>query len=266
MGLARLRNNVGNYIWFASFFMIIILVWAVGFSPKVADTRWPDRLWYLVFLVPFTGIAAMVNVGEQVGRFFHTVLTVVLLLLFLGVWGVTLLPGFITANNQPDELSIPGINQGGTCANPFNDPAWYCVYNNTAEAQLCDPPAGVTPEFCAMGHDLFNLSPAFPHFWLFIFGGVFILFLILDLVLFNVIHTLVMRARKEIDLGLVENRSTGIGVELRDWTQHGVTQQPYTPGPLKSGDVRQRQSASVSPMTDETRKGLVTRLLDFDYV
>lgn len=214
MGLARVRDAMSTYVMFSSFYVVIILVFSAGWHPLVCETFWPDRLWYLFLIIPFSGVASMVNFARQQpgdfdaewwARWIHNFVTFLLLVFFTVMFLAYLLPAMILANCQPGDVAmIAGVCTGGKCNNPFNDPAWFCIYNNTAEAALCELPPCMSTDLCSVAHDPALLESAFAHFWLFAFVIVLIVLGMIDLVLMWNLHGLSARMR------LVAHKDRGV--------------------------------------------------------
>ena len=218
--IGRVRNAVSSYVWFSAFFVLLVLVFSVGFQPLVCETFWIDRLWYLILIIPISGICSMVNYaraqpgdfdGEWWSRFMHTLVSTLLLIFFAVAFFAYLLPAFVNANKDSAD--------GGKCNNPFNAPAWFCVYNNTMEASLCDLPPCASADLCTVGHDASNLPRAFAHYWLFIFVIVFLVMGVVDLVLQFYLHRLSIQLRLALrkggalpgaDSGFVERLTPGV--------------------------------------------------------
>lgn len=203
-------------MYFSYFFIALVVVFTVGFHPKSCTTVWVDRLWHLVVLIPFTGVASIVNVGQRAGRLFHFLLTILIVMLFLGGWMTHLLPNYINRNRQPPGGAFAGLGSDGSCDNPFNSAGWYCLYNNTGAGSLCGTPC--LGDACLVGHDPTDLPVAFAHFWLFCFVLVFIVMGIVDIIMFSSLNSLVAEADRElIRAGKQKRPPRSIGRELEMW-------------------------------------------------
>ena len=238
MGIARVANAVTTYIWFSSFYTVLILGFLVGFHPLTCEVFWADRLWCLFLLIPFTGVSALVNFArrqpadwdaEWWARYIHNVVSFLLLMFFAVVFFAYLVPAFATRNCQPDGNGLPDICEGGKCGNPFNDPAWFCVYNNTAEAGLCEIPPCMTDDLCDLGHDPANLDTPFAHFWLFVCVIIFLVLGVVDLVLMWNIH------RLSVEMRLLAKGGAQMEPGFRAPQQLGAVR-------VESGVAQQRQS------------------------
>lgn len=154
-----------------------------------------------------TAMSVAVGPGNWWGRFFHWILTLILMIFFIVIFFAYLLPGFILANCQPSELNIPGVCSGGKCNNPFNDLRWSCIFNNTAEAQLCDYPC--TLNLCSTGVGIEDLAVKSSHLWIFVFVIIFIILMFISLLLLWNINSLMKRAKSEIVGGVDTTGSLG---------------------------------------------------------
>ena len=231
MGLDRIRNTLVTFVWYHIFYFIIVLLFFVGFHLQQCSIFWIDRLYILVVFPIVTAISLAVAPGNWWGRFFHWLVTMILMIFFIVIFFAYLLPGFILANCQPSELNIPDVCSGGKCNNPFNDLRWSCIFNNTAEAQLCDYPC--TLNLCDTGVGIADLTVKSSHLWIFVFVIIFIILMFISLLLLWNINALVKRARSEMIAGIDVTGS--LGEELRNIENI----YPYMPGLNMYGDASQ---------------------------
>lgn len=216
MDVGRIRNSVGWYTWISVFFLVLIGAFFVGFHPEICHTPWPDRLYILWVFIPLTGIIAMINVGNWWGRMVHLWITALLFAFFFVLfWTYMFGFGFLTAGCQPGTTEVyPGVCTGGRCNNPWNPPEWYCKYNDTAEAALCEAPCLGT--LCTIPYSAAEVASrmSFSHMWLFYFTIVFLVFTIVDFVFMYVLHSQVMLGRREIAAGIAQQQPSSVGAEL----------------------------------------------------
>lgn len=214
--VGRIRNSIGWYTWVSAIFIVIIVAFFVGFHPEACSTPWQDRLYILWVLVPLTGIIAMINVGSWWGRMVHLWITGLLFgFFFVLFWAYMFSLGYLIAGCQPGTVEVyPGVCTGGRCDNPWNPPEWYCLYGNTTEGLSCAAPC--LGNLCDVPHSATDVASnmSFSHLWLFIFTIVFLAWTLVDFGFMWVIHTQVIRGRREIAAGIAYRVPSSIGAEL----------------------------------------------------
>ena len=212
MGFDRMRRAATSFTWFNIFYFIAIIVFFIGLNPYQCSIFWVDRLYILLTIPIITGLGFAIAPDSWWSRFFHGLVTVLLLIFFAVIFFAYFLPHLITANCQPDSLNIPGLCKGGKCDNPFNDPRWGCYYANTAEGQRCTYPCA--GDLCESGIDYTSFALKSEYLWIFAFIIVFILFMFVSLLLIRYLSNISDKGKKEYIRGL--NPQQGLGGALLD--------------------------------------------------
>lgn len=245
MGIGRVANAISSYVWFNTLYVVLILVFAAGFQPLVGETLWVDRVWYLFLVIPFSGVATLVSFGrrqhpdwdgEWWGRTIHAFVSFLIILFLTVLFLAYLLPNYVSRNCQPDGLGVVGLCEGGRCDNPFNSPAWFCLYNHTNEAQSCNFWPVIARDLCSVSHNPLELDSAFAHLWLMAFVVVFIVMGSISLVLMYNIHRISLEMRL---------------LSLRDLEDPDATRDGYR-APVSAGVKRVSESIPVIPVVGYT--------------